>query len=551
MKQRKKMKKTIIGLAISSMFGSVYAASVQQENKPLEQGIVRQSENLISIQDVEISGARADNAEVLKSYAKSKLVGSPKSIQDIQAVASEMTQIFFKTKGFDLSRVYLPVQSLDENNAVLKLSILEGKYGKINIVGADDYNRKLIEKRLGIASGEQLEAKRLERGLLLVDDLPGLKVEGIEAVPGANTGESDYTIKLQKENKLSFTTLADNQGNTSTGKNRLIGRFSIANPTGNGDEIEGGIIHSGNGLTAGQVAYSIPFSVGDSQGWKASVAASKINYRLTEPNIKALDAYGTSEGVSLAVTYPLIRSQDTNMGFSTQLNYQKLNDYLLGQQFNKKDSKSLSIGLSGDAQRIYSPKLGTSFMNWTLASTFGNLDIKEPTSKFIDSLGAKTQGSFVHVNSSASISQNLDVISNRLSAYAAVSGQYANKNLDSSEKFVVTGPSAVRGYSQGTVSGDQGAVINAELRYSIPTSSDFNTSVYGFYDYGYAKIYKNSYTNDIASQSVSALGVGATVRHKSGMFASLSLSKGHGYKDIAGATKKDNTFAWLQIGYRY
>jgi hemolysin activation/secretion protein len=545
------MKLRIISLAVASLFAA-HAYAAQEDNKPLSQGQNKQEESLINIKDVEIAGVTGDNAQALKNYAKSKLVGNgAKSIQDIQAVASEMTKVFFKDKGFELSRVYLPVQSLDETNAVLKLSILEGKYGKVTIKGAEGYRAGMIESRLGIASGQQLETKRLERGLLLVDDLPGIKVAGIDAVPGSNTGESDYTINLAKEDKLSFTVLGDNQGNESTGKNRLTARFAIANPTGNGDEIEGGFIHSGNGLTAGQIAYSIPFSIGQSQGWKASVSASKINYRLTQPSVQALDAYGTSEGVSAAITYALVRSQDTNIGFSTQLNYQKLNDYLLGQQFNEKNSKSLAFGFSGDAQRVLFPKLGASYFNWTLANTFGKLDITDAGGRFADSLGPQTQGSFYHLNSSASLNQSLDSISPRLSTYVALSGQYANKNLDSSEKFVVTGPSAVRGYSQGTVSADTGYVMNAEVRYSLPTSSDFTSSVYAFYDYEHGRIYRNSFSSDINSQSVSALGVGITARHKSGVFASVSLSKGHGYENTPGLDKKDNTFAWVQVGYRY
>lgn len=296
---------------------------------------------------------------------------------------------------------------------------------------------------------------------------------------------------------------------------------------------------------------SIPFNIGEVQGWKASISASKINYRLTEPSVKVLEAYGTSEGISGAVTYALIRSQNTNIGFSTQLNYQKLTDYLLGQQFNNKKSKSLAIGFSGDAQRIFWPNLGISNINWTVANTFGHLDITDQNGKLSDSLGPKTQGSFNHLNSSLSLSQSLDLISPRLSTYVSLSGQYANKNLDSSEKFVLTGPSAVRGYSQGTLSTDSGYFMNAELRYSLPLSQEYNSSIYAFYDYGHGKVYKNSYSSDINSQSVSALGVGITTKHKNGLFASLSLSKGNGYKDNIGLESKDNTFAWAQIGYRY
>jgi len=550
------MKITHVCLAVSALILSMSAAhAAPEDNQPLAASSkTEKTEELkINIQSVEITGASStSNTQALQNYAASQLVGrGAKSIADIQAVAKEMTQLFFKNKGFELSRVYVPVQTLDEQNSVLKLSILEGKYGEIKIKGGEAYRANLIEKRLGLHSGEQLETQRLERGLLLIDDLPGVKVASINAVPGKNTGESDYTITLAPENKVSFTAVTDNQGAKATGENRLTARAAWSNPTGNGDELEAGFIYSGKGLTAGQVAYSIPFSIGTMQGWKASVAASRLNYRLTQASVQSLDAYGTSDGLSLAATYPIIRTQDTNVGFSAQINSQKLKDYILQQQFNDKSSKTLSLGLSGDFQRIYSKSLGVSSISWTAANTFGRLTINDPFSKFIDSLGAETEGNFNHTNGSVSLTQSMNSISPRLSTYVAMSGQFSNKNLDSSEKFVVTGPNSVRGYSQGTVSADTGVFMNAEVRYNLPINSDLTTSLYAFYDKGYGKIYKNSYSNDINSQSVSAAGLGMTAHHRSGVFASLTLSKGYGYKVPANLEKKDNTFAWFQLGYRY
>lgn len=513
--------------------------------------LAQNTDNGITIKDVVITGATGEMLEQMLNVSKNKLMeNGPMTVKDIKEVAEEMTQIFFRDKGYELSRVYLPVQSLDEKNAVLTLAVIEGKYGEVKIKGANGYNENLIQKRLGIQSGQLLDSAPLERGLLLVDDLPGLKLSGVEAVPGKKPGESDYTVVVEKEKHFSGAVLVDNQGLEAIGENRITAQVGYANPTGYGDEIEAGMTKSGRGLTSSRFAYTIPFTVGDSQGWKAALAASKVNYRLVDPALSLLDAYGTAQGFSAAVTYPIIRTQLTNMGFSTQLNYQLINDYIFGQKFNEKHSKSVSVGLTGDMTRNYFKGIGASQIVWTTATTFGSLDIKNNDAKIVDASGAKTNGSFYRLNGSTSINQNLDIVSPRLSAYLSMSGQHTTTNLDSSEKLVITGPTAVRGYAQGTVSADRGIVANAEIRYQLPNYQGLSSSVYGFYDVGHGKIYAKSYSSETNSQTVQAIGVGVTAQHKSGAFATASFSKGSGLKQVAGTTA-DNKFAWVQVGYKF
>jgi hemolysin activation/secretion protein len=49
----------------------------------------------------------------------------------------------------------------------------------------------------------------------------------------------------------------------------------------------------------------------------------------------------------------------------------------------------------------------------------------------------------------------------------AVSGQVANKNLDSSEKFSLGGATGVRTYPQGEADGNEGYLASVELRHNL------------------------------------------------------------------------------------
>ena len=503
---------------------------------------------------VELVGIKLQNAPAgmeaeLAAFASRRLVGvGAKSLQDMTAVAADMTELFFKQRGEVFSRVYLPTQSLDPQTPVLTLAVLHGKLGKLRIEGESPIAREKLLRRLGVTEGSPLLVEKIERGLLLLDDLPGVALDGVNAVPGANVGESDYTVNIRKERPLTGAVLGDNHGSEATGVNRFTAQLAWANPLNAGDELELGLTRSEKGLAASRLAYSFPFSVGDTQGWKASLAATQIAYRLVGPNLSLLNAHGEAHSVNAAVTYPLIRSQDTNVGLLAQFTGQTMTDNILDMRLNDKHSRAVIVGASGDLSRSWIAGAGASILNWSANTTFGKLKILDADARTADAGGPKTAGSFARANVSASMSQHLGTIHSALSVYGALTAQYSPGNLDSSEKFVVAGPSAVRGYNQGEVTGDTGYVATGELRLRLPQAKGTSASLYAFYDHGKARIWADQWGSARNEQSISAYGVGLTALHTSGVFVTATLSKGQGLNDAA---PHDNTFAWVQLGWRY
>jgi hemolysin activation/secretion protein len=74
-------------------------------------------------------------------------------------------------------------------------------------------------------------------------------------------------------------------------------------------------------------------------------------------------------------------------------------------------------------------------------------------------------------------------IKNDLSLTGKFYGQFANQNLNSSEKFYLGGTSGVRAYPTSEGSGSEGYIMNLEARKELP----LNLSVLGFYDFGHVK----------------------------------------------------------------
>ena len=75
-------------------------------------------------------------------------------------------------------------------------------------------------------------------------------------------------------------------------------------------------------------------------------------------------------------------------------------------------------------------------------------------------------------------------LTNKWSFAVSGSGQKAfGKNLDSSEQFIVTGLRGVKAYRE-TVSGDNGFLLNSELKYKLPSILKWEHALGGFVDYG-------------------------------------------------------------------
>lgn len=115
--------------------------------------------------------------------------------------------------------------------------------------------------------------------------------------------------------------------------------------------------------------------------------------------------------------------------------------------------------------------------------TLGNLNIggDGKTADF-DSQISKTQGNFSKLYWEGSFTQPISV---RSSLALNIKGQYANKNLDSLEKFSFGGVNGVRAYSSNIGAGDEGVLAN--LSYSMLLNTALPTRVGIFYDHAFVK----------------------------------------------------------------
>src|SRR3546814_1486717 len=83
--------------------------------------------------------------------------------------------------------------------------------------------------------GQPLHRERYERAMLLLSDLPGLRVQSaIE--PGLEPGTTDLTVQVAPGDRVRASVELDNYGTREVGRERLGGTLRWASPTGHRSE---------------------------------------------------------------------------------------------------------------------------------------------------------------------------------------------------------------------------------------------------------------------------------------------------------------------------
>jgi hemolysin activation/secretion protein len=89
-----------------------------------------------------------------------------------------------------------------------------------------------------------------------------------------------------------------------------------------------------------------------------------------------------------------------------------------------------------------------------------------------------------------------------------MSGQWANANLDPSQKMVAGGRYTVRSYDMSAVSGDTGVQASAEWRHELAPAWHGQWQTVAFLDSEHVVVNKNVWTRGINDATLSGTGMG-------------------------------------------
>ena len=477
-------------------------------------------------------------------YSEAELVaitgfspGSELTLSELRGMASKIAG-HYRRNGYFVAQAYLPAQ--DIKDGTVTIAVIEGRYGSVTLRNQTNLSDSLANRLLrGLNSGDTIAIAPLENRLLLLSDIPGVNVRST-LTPGPEVGTSDLIVDVTPGQRVTGSVEADNAGNRYTGEYRIGATVNINNPTGHGDVASVRVLTSGAGLKYGRASYQAQFGKAT-----AGVAYTALDYRLGE-EFESLQAHGTAEIASVYGSYPLIRSRNTNLyalaGFDAKTFQDKVD---LTSSVTDRKARVWWAGLHGNHFDSFG---GGGASSYSLTQTFGDLDIETPAALAADAATARTNGHYRKLGFHAA---RLQRVTDRISLYGAINGQFAAKNLDISEKIGLGGPYAVRAYPVGEAYSDEGYVVNLEARLLLPKFSERmpgQMHLIGFADTGTVTINENPWPAAATPnrRTLSGAGIGLAWADYNNFVVNTYWAHKLGNAVATSAPDKSGRF-WIQV----
>ncbi len=440
----------------------------------------------------------------------------------LQALAQRITDEL-RARGWMLARAYLPEQDLASGE--LEIVLLAGRIdlpagaAPVQIVPGPrglrlppELLERMAERRLeGRAALREAE---LERVMLLMNDLPGVSARA-RLEPGAAADSTRIHVDIDEGPLLNGLLWTDNYGSRDTGLAQLNGQLALNNALGGGEQLSAQLTRTeGSWLLRANARHPVGVS-----GLRASLGITRMAYELKRGVGATAGMEGHSQTVNLGLSYPFVRSRPYNLNGALELGRKQLRDDAHAGNLRDKRIELLTASLSGDWVDQWG---GGGFTSWSLGASAGHVDLsRNAGDAFADLLGYRSAGGYQKLTLALSRTQQL---APRVTLQGAVNAQFAGKNLDSSEKIILGGPSAVRAYAGSEGQGDSGWVGSLELRYDWPTALSWGAlQLQGFVDAGQVRLHQDPRGLPIASAS------GRNSYGLAGAGLGLSLSKPGSY----------------------
>ena len=442
----------------------------------------------VTVSRIQWVGNTVIDSATLQDFVKPAITQAL-TLAEINTLAQQVADLYHR-RGFPFASALVPPQKISDG--LLRIEIIEGRYGKVYSAGQflpEEGDPFLADLR----PGDVIEAKRLERTMLILDDLPNIDVAPFVR-PGAEYGSGNLEAVITRLAKYGGEFGIDNIGNRFTGEYRGRYGFSGYSLLRFGDEIRLKLLSSHRGALLGSADYEAPLN---GSGLRGQVGLAHTTYQLGR-EYAYLKANGYADVLSSRVGYPVVRSQARNLNISLGGVYKQLRDRVeLSATDQHKKSWAFPLTASFDAR---DPFMGGGVFFGNLVYTQGQLSL-DTLQRPADAITARTHGHFQKVNLDLARIQALPA---NFSLFVRAAGQYTDQNLDSSEKFSIGGFTGVRAYPTGQGVGDTGWLMQLELRQKVGELTAF-----GFYDAGSSTANARPWgSNGTVNEHISGSGLG-------------------------------------------
>ncbi|SDN57257.1 ShlB/FhaC/HecB family hemolysin secretion/activation protein [Vreelandella arcis] len=496
------------------------SVDIQIQGQPLAEREAGGAE--VDVTQIQFTDNTAFSSEALLAALGDDVFETSYDLAGLQSLANQISE-FYRAQGYPFARAILPAQTLD--NGTLQITVIEGRYGNVTASGEPALAGTVKRFLHPLAPGEIIESSELERTLLIAGDLPGVNVVPVMR-PGEAYGTGNLDTQVEADDRVSGRLGADNHGSRFSGEHRTRADLQASRLLTVGDELSIAALYSNEDTWLGQLSYALPLGY---SGLRGMIGYDHTDYSLG----KGFEGYtGTAEVMSAGLSYPLVRSQQSNLSVAATYQHKDLDDTVDFIDYTKAtESHSLPLTLQFDHRdNLFGG--GISYGAATL--TPGTLEIDQTAF-------AGNDYGFTKLNLDVA---RLQMLTTNLTLFGRFSGQWSDQRfLDGSESFYLGGPNGVRAFPVGEGSDSRGWLAQLELRYNLGNG----LSPYLLLDGGHTP---NGGINDGEDRNISGTGLGLRANHGNWNADVVSAWKLDGGDAQSDGRQKDPR-VWFNVSYQF
>lgn len=453
------------------------------------------------LNEIILEGNHIYSSQLLQSLYQNKL-HTKISVAELFAITQSITN-FYRNNGYIISQALLPPQHI--KNGVVHIKIIEGFIDKASVIGNPHgaKNRVAIygEK---IRQNPPLQISRLQKYLLLANEIPGTQVQAVLSPSKAAVGGSDIALVTNNKPVTGYVSY-DNYGTLYNGPQEGTANLGFNSIIASGDTTQLTYVKTPKGgeLTYIDANYSLPIT-NEGTRWLAGRTSADTHplFALEPANV-----YGLNTNYYTNLQIPVVRTPTQNLSFQFGFIYASTISTTLGQTLYVDHIRSLALdGIYNFADRFY----GSNSITGTLKKglpIFGYSTQTDPATAL-----TSRPGGFANYFKIVMQLSRLQHLQGPVSVYGLFRAQKAFNPVLAAEQFSFGGSQLGRGYDVAELLGDKGIGGTIELRFDLNFGKLLLNSLqlYGFYDAGEIWNYHNA-SNTQTKQGATSTGFGSRI----------------------------------------
>lgn len=495
----------------------------------------------------------SENEIIEKIYEENfskEYLGKCVSIRQISKLSKKISD-HLVNEGYVTSRAEIPAQSLSEG--ILKINVIESYLENIAFNGENFFDRTQKFTAFGfVKKNKILNLKKIEQGLDQVNRLSSNNAT-IKILPGKSERTSIIAVENNPHKRLRLNASYNNNGNELTGDKRetigltqdnlfwLNDNFTLSRTANDLDQTR----KKNGGTNALSSSFSVPF-----KWYNLTLSYSKSSYFFWGGDVSRFKSSGDTATKTASLDRILLKNKkvklSSNLALTSRYSQNFVDDVKV--QVSSRKASIASLGLSN----TFFLDNSTLFLKPSYSKAINILDAQKDAPNLSSNSSHAEFDMFEFYGNYAKKSQVFDT---PISYNFSFDSQVSEQTLYGIDKFSIGGISSIRGFKEGTISGDSGYNFRNEASVNfgqmiLPYLSDEKSqsltqlnrfSISPFYDYGQVRA-KNGQT----SGRLSGGGFKIGFNHKN-FNAALTFSRALSKSKFLGQHYSDNNAIFFNI----